>query len=340
MNYYNPKKPASFTGHHSFSKVAKNSKNWLQSQDVYTLHKSVRRRFPRRKTIVPGAKFQFQADLIDFSALKNYNKNYKYILVVVDVFTKMAYAACLKSKTGDAMIKAFQSVLEKTGHFTKLQTDRGSEFLNRSFKTWLKKQNIELFHSHNYDTKAAIVERFIRTLKDKLWRYFTYTNSRNYVDVLPELLHSYNHTYHTSIKRTPASVNAENQEEVWLTLYGDVNMRKPKLKIGDKVRISKNRRAFAKSHLPGWTEELFIVHQAYSGDPPFYKIKDLNNEILDGTFYAEELQKIYKTDGIFKIESILKKRKRKKQQEYLVKWSGYPATFNSWIPAKQLVYYA
>ena len=206
MNYYNLKKLASFTGHHSFSKLAKNSKNWLQSQDVYTL---VRRRFPRRKTIVSGAKFRFQKNLIDLSTLKKYNKNYKYILVVVDVFTKMAYAARLKSKTGDTMIKAFQSVLEKTGHFAKFQTDRGSEFLNRSFKTWLKKQNIELFHSHNYDTKAAIVERFIRTLKNKLWRYFTY-----YVDVLPELLHSYNHT---SIKRTPASANAENQEEVWLT---------------------------------------------------------------------------------------------------------------------------
>ena len=149
MNYYNSKKPASFIDHHSFCKVAKNSKNWLQSQDVYTLHKSVRRRFPRYKTIVPGAKFQFEADLIDFSALKKYNKNYEYIFVVVDVFTKMVYAACLKSKTGDAMIKAFQSVLEKTGHFTKLQTDRGSEFRNRSFKTWLKKQNIELFHCHN-----------------------------------------------------------------------------------------------------------------------------------------------------------------------------------------------
>ena len=211
---------------------------------------------------------------------------------MVDVFTKMACAACLKSKTGDAMIKAFQSVLEKTEHFTKLQTDRGSEFLNRSFKTWLKKQNIELFHSHNYDTNAAIVERFIRALKDKLWRYFTYTNSRFYVDVLPELLDSYNHTYQTFIKRTPASVNAENQEEVWLALYGDVNMQKPKLKIGYKVCISKNRRAFAKSHLPGWTEELFIMHQEYSSDPPFYKIKDLNNEILDGTFYAEELQTI------------------------------------------------
>ena len=83
-------------------------------------------------------------------------------------------------------------------------------------------------------------------------------------------------------------------------------MRKPKLKIGNKVRISKNRRAFAKSHLPGWTEELFIVHQAYSGDPPFYKIKDLNNEILDSTFYAEELQKIYKTFESFESLSIIK----------------------------------
>ena len=138
MNYYNPKKPASFTGHHFFSKVAKNL-NWLHSQDVYTFHKSVRRRFPRRKTIVSGAEFQFQEDLIDFSALKKYNKNYKYILVVVDVFTKMGYDACLKSKAGNAMIKAFQSVLEKTGHFTKSQTDRKSEFLNRSLKTWLKK---------------------------------------------------------------------------------------------------------------------------------------------------------------------------------------------------------
>ena len=130
------------------------------------------------------------------------------------------------------MTKAFQSVLEKTGYFIKLQTYRGSEFLNRSFKTWLKKQKIELFHCHNYHTKAAIVERFIRILKNKLWRYFTYTNNRNYVNVLPELLHSYNHTYHTSIKRTPAS-NAENQEEVWLTLYGNVNTQKLKLKIGE-----------------------------------------------------------------------------------------------------------
>ena len=124
--------------------------------------------------------------------------------------------------------------------------------------------------------------------------------------VLPALLHSYNHTYHTSIKRTPSSLNAENREEVWLTLYGDVNLQKPKLKIGDKIHISKNRRAFAKSHLSGWTEELFIVHQTFFGDPPFYKIKDLNNEILDGTFYAEELQKSIKPIVFIKLKAFLK----------------------------------
>ena len=117
MNHCNPNKTAFFTDHHSFSKVSKNLKNWLYSQDVYTLHKSVRRQFPRQKTIVPGAKFQFQADLIDFSALKKYNTNYKCIFVKVDVFTKMAYAACLKSKTSDAIIKAFQSVPEKNWPF-------------------------------------------------------------------------------------------------------------------------------------------------------------------------------------------------------------------------------
>ena len=116
-------KPASFTGHHSFNKVTKTSKNWLQSQDNYTLYKLIQRRFSRRKTIVTGAKLRFQVDLINLSALKKYNNNCKYILVVVDVFTKMAYSVCLKFKTDNAKIKAFQSVLEKTGHFTKLQTD-------------------------------------------------------------------------------------------------------------------------------------------------------------------------------------------------------------------------
>ena len=334
MRYYDPQKVGAFSGAHSFQKVAKSPLKWLKSQDVYTLHKPVRRRFPRRKTIVPGANFQMQADLIDFSSLKQYNDNFKYILVVIDVFSKKGFISFLKAKTSSEVIRAFEEVLPKIGRFQKLQTDLGSEFFNRPFQTWLKRQNIEHFHTHNFDTKATVVERLIRTLKEKLWRFFSHTNSRRYVDVLPLLVNAYNNSYHTSIKRAPSTVNPENQEDVWHTLYSQPTLKEPKLKVNDKVRLSTNRIRFRKGYLPGWTDEIFQVARVYKGNPPYYKIKDLGGDILIGTFYENELQKIYKNDDIFRIETILKKRRSKKGVEYLVKWFGYPPSFNSWVKEK------
>ena len=157
-------KSGSFSGSRHFPK------QWLQSQDTYTLHKPVRKKFKRRKTIVPGAHFQMQADLVDFSLLKLYNDNYKYILVVVDVFSKKAFIAYLKTKSSSDMIEAFERVMSKTDKFQKLQTDMGREFLNRPFQSWLKQHRIEHFHTPNFDTTATIAERFIRTLKERLWR--------------------------------------------------------------------------------------------------------------------------------------------------------------------------
>ena len=226
LNYYNPKKEASFWGAHRFPKA---TQQWLQSQDTYTLHKPVRKNFKRRKTIVPGANFQMQADLIDFSLLKSYNDHYKYILVVIDVFSKKAFTAYLKTKTSSDMIQAFEQLMPEIGKFQKLQMDMGREFLNRPFQTWLKQHHVEHFYTQNFDTKASIAERFIRTLKEKLWRYFTYTNNRRYVEVLPALVESYNNTYHRSIRRAPNSVNSENQETVWLTLYADPELKKTKI---------------------------------------------------------------------------------------------------------------
>ena len=168
MRYHDPQKVGAFFRARSFQNVAKSPLKWLKSQDVYTLHKPVRRRLPRRKTIVPGANFQMQADLIDFSSLKQYNDNFKYILVVIDVFSKKGFISFLKTKTSSVVTRAFEEVLLKIGGFQKLQTDLGSEFFNRPFQTWLKQQNIEHFHTHNFYTKATIVERLIRTLKEKL----------------------------------------------------------------------------------------------------------------------------------------------------------------------------
>ena len=200
-----------------------------------------------------------QADLVDFSLIKSYNDNYKYILVVIDVFSKKAFITYLKSKSSSDMIEAFECMMPEIGKFSKLQTDMGREFLDRPFQSWLKQHHIDHFHMQNFDTKASIAEHFIRTLKERLWRYFTYTNSRRYVEVLPALVESYNNTSHRSIQCAPNSVNAENRESVWLTLYADPELRKPKLKVGDQIRLSMPQMHFRKSYLPGWTDELFQV---------------------------------------------------------------------------------
>ena len=136
--------------------------------------------FKRRKTIVPGANFQMQADLIDFSLLKSYNNHYKYILVVIDVFSKKAFTAYLKTKSSSDRIQAFKQLMPEIGKFQKLQTDVGREFLNRPFQTWLKQHHVEHFYTQNFDTKASIAERFIRKKGiEFLVKWFGYPASFN-----------------------------------------------------------------------------------------------------------------------------------------------------------------
>ena len=281
-----------------------------------------------------------QADLIDFSALRKYNDGFCYVVVLIDVFSKYIYVECVKNKTSQCMIRAFSELLQRSGYFRLLQTDRGSEYTNRAFQAWLKKQKIHFFHSHNYEIKCSIVERCISTLKERLWRYFTYTNTRRYVDVIQAIVHSYIHTIHSSIKCKPAEVTNDNQERVWQTLYGDIQARKPKLNVGDTVRLATTRATFQKGYLPKWTEELFVLAQALSGDPPYYKIRDLNSEILEGTFYDSELQKINKSDDTSQIERIVKTRTKRKERQYLIKWYEYPESFNSWVRERDIVRYA
>ena len=333
MSYFDPETPGSFAG----ARLNKSLKKWLKQQNTYTLHAPARKKFPRRKTIVPGPHFQVQADLIDFSALKKYNSGYKYILVLIDVFSKMAAVAFLKKKTGPEMVKAFSQAVSEIGPFQKLQTDLGREFFNKTFQDWLQQQNMTHFHTFNFEIKASIAERFIRTIKERLWRFFTHTNTRRYIEVLPKLVKSYNRTYHSSIKRSPISVNEQNQEQVWQTLYSEnKKVKKPKLKVNDQVRLSVTRQQFRKGYLPRWTEEIFEIAQVFQEDPPYYKIKDWNGDVLDGTFYEEELQKVYKNNELYSIERIIKKRRTKKGVEYLIKWSGYPDSFNSWVTEKNL----
>jgi len=200
---------------------------------------------------------------------------------------------------------------------------------------------IHHFVAHNEETKASIVERFNRTLKTRIWRYFMNHQTLRYVEALPGFMRSYNKTYHRTIGMAPTSVDASNQETVWQRIYGgDAGRRKPKLRVGDRVRISKAKKRFRKGYMASWSEELFTVGGAHPFDPPVYRLIDDAGMILDGTFYEQELQKvIVSQDKLYRVEAVLQRREKGKRAEVLVKWSGYPASFNTWIDAKAVVAY-
>ena len=340
--YLDPSQPASFGGLDAVyravnekgkSKISrKQVQDWLSQQDVYTLHKPARRHYKRSRVIVPGIDAQFQADLVDVQNLSRYNKGYKYLLTCIDIFSKYAWVVPLKTKQGQELVKAFQMILSSGRKPNKLQTDQGTEFLNRVFQKFLRDNNIDFF-TVNSGLKASVVERFNRTFKNKMYKYFTAKNTLTYINVLPQLVSSYNNTYHRSIKMKPSEVTRANETKVWDTLYGnDVEKRvRFKFQVGDRVRISRVKRMFEKSYLPNFTEEMFTVYKRMARQVPVYKLKDDAGEILDGTFYEPELQKIIKNDDVYRVEKILRKRKRKGIVEYFVKWKGYPDKFNSWI---------
>ena len=333
--YYHLAAPGSYGGLSKFKPkgyTKKEVKEWLQSQDPYTLHKPTRRKFPRRQVIVYGIDHQWQADLVDVAKLASYNKGFKYLLTCIDVLSRYAWVVPLKDKTGKSLKEAFQVIFETGRRPIRLQTDRGTEFTNRVFQKFLKENDVHHFSTYNAETKASIVERFNRTLKTKMWKYFTHREVLTYDDVLPEMVESYNRTVHRSIGMPPSEVTWANQTTVSKRLYGRKGpTRSCRFLPGDRVRLSKTRRTFKKGYLPNWTEELFTVVKCIETRPPVYVVKDDHGEIVEGTFYAEELQKVIKKDNIYKIETVLKKRKKGRRVQYLVKWLGYPESFNSWI---------
>lgn len=338
--YFNPSHPGSFGGINSLARYSgvkdrKKLIKWLEKQEAYTLHKPVRYRFQRRRIIVPGIDHQWQADLVDLSRVKLENENIPFILTCIDVFSKYAWVVPLKTKHGKELVYAFEKILSLGRKPRLLQTDKGTEFVNKTFQSYLRSKNIVFFTTENDDIKASIVERFNRTLKTKMWKYFSHEETVRYIDVLQDLVHSYNHTYHRSIKRAPASVNHRNEKEVWYILYGEKHRSSKSLKIryrvGDLVRISKTRRTFQRGYLPNWTEEIFTIDKVLPLHPPVYVLKDYNGEVLKGVFYEREIQKVNKDDDVYKIEKVLAERRRGRGKQVLVKWRGYPDSFNSWI---------
>ena len=205
--YHDPRAPGSLGGVQRFAKAhqipLKKVQRVLERDLAYTLHKPRRRRFPTVPVIVGGLDDQWVADSVEVQPLAKYNRGIRYLLTVLDVLSKYAWVQQLKAKIGVALVHAFDKILKQGRRQpNRLQTDRGKEFYNRTFQRWLDEQGIQHF-SNEGDAKASVVERFNRTLKERLYRYFTAANTVRFDDVLPELVQGYNATRHRSIGMPP-----------------------------------------------------------------------------------------------------------------------------------------
>ena len=315
----------------------KQVREFLKTQSEYTIHRAVKRKFPRHRAIVPYIGYEIEADCAYMTQYVDKNDGYAYFLVSIDCFSKLAHTAPLKSLKGAEVSKALESLLTKFTKAERVRTDLGSEFKSRVTQNMLRRLGIKHFYSSN-ETKCHFAERLIRTLKSLLYRYMTSKNTHRWVDQLQSITENYNNTYHRSIKRTPASVTPSDEHQLSKLMY-DTSLtapgKTPVFQLNDTVRISSLKSKFHRDFDESWTREYFLVSdREIKQGIPVYRLKDLQNEPLQSTYYHQELQKIITDDkkDKYTIEKVLKRRRGK----CLVSWLGWPRKFATWIDCSSI----
>ena len=202
--------------------------DWSQ-QLAEELHKPITRNFRKRRVISYGVDKIWTADLVEIQKYGKWNKGIKYLLMVIDVVSKYGWIEPLKNKKTESVSSAFDTIFEKSKRKPeKLWTDKGSEFISKRFKDFLKRHNITLYHTQN-EEKSSIVERWNKTMKSKTWKMFSANNNTVYWDKLDKLVDDYNNRKHSSIKMSPTEASKkENEKQVFANLYGDEIYLKPK----------------------------------------------------------------------------------------------------------------
>lgn len=346
--YFDPANAGGFSSisnlHRSVKKETdidkKQVKDWLMKQTTYTLHHPARRRFKRNPVVASSIGDVCQADLVDMSAFAGENDGYRFILTFIDVFSKKAFAVPVKTKTAANIKKAFERIFENFIPY-QIQTDRGLEFKNKTIMSFMKRNGIHLYFSYNQDIKAAVVERFNRTLKGRMFRFFTHAGSRRYVNVLDRLLDAYNNSYHRSIKMAPNAVPNANPNVVFKNMYKFSDERqllacqseeKEKFAIGDTVRLRYHITPMDKGFYPNFTDTTYTVCNIIKEYPRImYKVKDFTDSVYPRKLYSEDLLKI-PANPEYRIEKIIKRRKTRRGVEVFVKFLGYPDSANQWLP--------
>ena len=329
----------------------KDVQSFLEDSRAYTLHRLQPKKFKRRAILSPKPRVIIAADLADMRILSRFNEGYNYILVCIDVFSRYAKCLPLRRKDANSMVTAMKQLLEEgeNGIFkgvSRLFVDRGKEFYNRQLQNYLQSKNIKMYSVYSQETKSAIAERFIRTLKARLYRYMTMYNTLKYIPALDGVVTSYNHTRHSTLGKTPAEVHALRKPDQFIKQFKKMhyktsergrNATSRQLSVGDYVRLVGAERAskFSRGFNIQNTEEIFKIDAVdHRQHPIAYIIKDLCNQPIQGVFYREELVKVQLPE-VFPI-IIKKSRIANGKKQFYVSWLGYDDTQDCWIDANDI----
>lgn len=249
------------------------------------LKKRVIKKFKRRPIITTYKNHIWASDLLDVSNMSKYNKNYTFLLIIVDIFSRYAFVKPLKNKGGEEVLKGFKSIKE---YPSSLWVDEGKEFYNKEVKEYCKENNIDMYHTYS-GLKSVFAERFNRTLRDLIFEYLNNNDTKQYIDELDDIVDKYNNTYHSSIKETPYNIYIKGELPKNKIYLKD---EEPEFDIGDYVRKVNVKKMFEKSYTARWSEELYkVVNIDDFQLPIMYEIEDMKGLKVKGKFYKNQLSK-------------------------------------------------
>ena len=251
----------------------KNIKSFIN--EIYS--KPPKKNYITNKTDVYHIDDIWSLDILD---LKDYgpenNRNYRYVLVIIDNFSMYDWTISLKNKNAQTIKDSFENILiNSKGSPNLIETDRGKEFYNNIFQDFLNKNNIKLY-SRNTSLGAVFAERFNRTIRDLLKKVVFEKSDGNWIDVLPTITKQYNNRIHSSTKLSPKDASLKKNEGfVYKNLLDKRNKIKPKFQINDLVRIADLKKTFSKGATTNWSYKLYKITEIINDSIPSYKINNL-----------------------------------------------------------------
>ena len=261
---------------------------FLKSKPSYYLHKATRKPKMYRRTLVYAPRELLQIDLLDVQKFSRENRGHRYLCVIIDCFTKYLWLKPLKNKTGKSIVKSL-SLLLMMERPKLIQCDQGSEFFNKNVAKMLSAFGPKLYHTFS-DKKAAIVERVQRTIRMRMGRMFTENGNHNWIDHYEDIANAYNNSIHSSIKMKPADVTNQHTSLIFARLFSrrEFPRSSKQFSVGDQVRIALKQEFKEKEYIPKWSEEIFHIKSCQPSKPVTYKLVDLSNEDIRGSFYRED----------------------------------------------------